>query len=717
MSRIVHLLAIAIMSALLFSDAEAGDRRQAKVELVGSVAAEEIRVLPVFASADTCIVRQDVGIVYRINGWVTGNELYKSYLDPSLSCPDPYPFTVTEINMPMIFDAATPLTVAVDVELADMSNPGCPSPGDMLTISSDWELQVPGAGLYDIWIPLDTPVTVTGPFFVGFFIANVIDTAAHAAVTCDSVPVTCVSYNIWDTEIGYIDLVSNDYFDFPGRLVLYASGVSGGGSGEQQPEPQLAWINPVMDSADVFLPCELWVMDTSGSGILDYVTFEYSSGGGWSIIGNDYDGSVPARNGVDQSVSGTGFSMAWDHSFLTEGEYTIRATAFDTLGRSASVTRTVLLEPTPPVPSVSTPSPFDWFCPSVQFLLNCPDENVSYIDLKTRAIANNYTLNLLTLNQQVLGDVDGNAADGNPVSDGEFGDYYSGPAAATIALRLWYERGYASVFKDGTVLMNAIQVAEALAALMDTRSDLGTRDDRMYLGLRQYLTTHGNYMLVDYQRDPNYHALRSWTQDQERAVILGLGGSPGLWVAVNGFTGWAVGGEYSMSISNPLTGTIQTVTWRDGIGQAELLIDGTWHPVEIMISVIADNWTISRTTVGADFDGSNGWSITWTPNSLVEGTRFYVVAGATDADENQGNTSTLIEYNCSAQYATGDFNNDGVTDIGDLYVLIQYIARGGPAPAGGGGRADCNCDTYINVADIVYFMNYLFGQTVTPPCY
>lgn len=717
MSRIVHLLAIATLTILLLSSTRAADRRQARLERIGSVVAEEIRVLPTFTAADTCMVRQDAGIAYRINGWVTGNELYKSYLDPSLSCPNPYPYTVTEINMPMIFDAATPLTVAVDVELADMTVPGCPFPGDMLTISSDWELQVPGAGLYDVWIPLDTPVTVTGPFFVGFFIANAIDTSVHAAVTCDTVPVTCVSYNIWETTTGYVDLVSNSYFNFPGRLVLYASGVTGGGAGSPQPEPRPAWVSPVKDSALVYLPGELWVVDTSGSNILDYVTFEYSSGGGWSIIGNDYDGSSPARNGVDQAVPGTGFSMVWDHTFLTEGTYSLRATVYDTLGRSASVTRTVVLEPTPPVPSISTPSPFDWFCPGAQFLLTCPDENVSYMDLKTRAIANNYTLNLLTLNQNVLGDVDGNAADGNPVSDGEFGDYYSGPAAATIALRLWYERGYTGILKNGATTMNSIQVAETLALLMGTRANLGTRDDRMYLGLQQYIRTHGNNMTVGYHRDPDYLALRSWTQDQERAVILGLGGSPGLWVAVNGFTGWANGSDYTMSISNPLTGQIQSVTWRDGIGQAELLLGGVWHPVEVMMSVVASNWTISRSTVGADFDGSNGWAMTWTPNGLVEGTKFYVVAGATDADGHQGSNSTLIEYNCSAQFAKGDFNNDAVTDMGDLYVLIQFIARGGPAPIGGAGRADCNCDTYINVADIVYFMNYLFGQTVTPPCY
>ena len=65
---------------------------------------------------------------------------------------------------------------------------------------------------------------------------------------------------------------------------------------------------------------------------------------------------------------------------------------------------------------------------------------------------------------------------------------------------------------------------------------------------------------------------------------------------------------------------------------------------------------------------------------------------------------------------TGDFNNDGAADLGDLFLLTDFITRGGPPPAGGGARADANCDNYVNVTDVVYFMNYLFGN-VGAPCY
>lgn len=719
MKRTAFLLVLLLLTTILASTAPAQDKAQARIERIGDLAATELRVLPTFGTADTCIVRHDLGITWGINGWVVGNELYKSYLDPSLTCPDPYPFTVTEINMPMAFDAATPLTVAVDVELADMTDPSCPFPGEMVTISSDWELQVPGAGLYDIWIPLDTPVVVNGPFLVGFFIGNVIDTAVHAKVTCDTVPVACRSYNIWETTTGYVDLANNEFYNFPGRLVLYASGVPGGGGGpDPDPIPQLTWVSPIEEDQLLFFPSELWVEEATGSSIVDYVVFEYSDGVSWSVIGNDYDGASPTRNGVDPAVAGTGFSIEWNDDFLPDGEYTIRATVYDTLNRSASITRTVTIEATPPVPTIASHTNFDWFCPTLSLLLNCSDEDVSYMDMRARAVGNNYNLNLLTLNQNVLGDTDGNLGDGNPAAEGEFGDYYSGPAAATIALRVWYERGYGSIFQEGVVTMNSIAVAESLAVLFDTRADFGTRDGKLISGLREYIADHGNNMRLDYLRDPDYVELRSWVQDYERSVVLGLGGDPGLWVALNGFTGWASGpDEYTVSISNPLTGQIETVTWRDGVGQAELQIDGTWHPVEMMVSIIADDWTVSRSTVGADFSGDDGWSIAWTPNGLVEGTKFFLMVGATDATNLTGVATLLAEYNCANQYVEGDFDNNGTADVGDLYLLIQFITNDGPPPAGGVGRADCNCDTYINVADVVYLMNYVFGHTTTPPCY
>lgn len=176
------------------------------------------------ATADTCIVFEGGEVSWRIDGWVFGNELYKAYLDPGAACTGGYPFEVSEIHIIMAFDSATPLNVSVDVEEATEASPGCNAPGSLLVMSSEYQNQVPEGGLYDVGIPLDEPYQVNGPFFGGIFISNLIDQTVGAAVTTDTIPTPCTSYNIWDETIGFIDLVNNQYFDFPGRLVVYAVG-------------------------------------------------------------------------------------------------------------------------------------------------------------------------------------------------------------------------------------------------------------------------------------------------------------------------------------------------------------------------------------------------------------------------------------------------------------------------------------------------------------
>ncbi len=66
------------------------------------------------------------------------------------------------------------------------------------------------------------------------------------------------------------------------------------------------------------------------------------------------------------------------------------------------------------------------------------------------------------------------------------------------------------------------------------------------------------------------------------------------------------------------------------------------------------------------------------------------------------------------QFLCGDVNKDGVVDIADVVYLINYLFIGGPAPdpiqAG-----DVNLDGVVNIADVVYLVNYLFMDG-SPPC-
>lgn len=704
---------ICMAAVLLAGDSYGAGKHQAALIPLAGGARQSLGNMVSLSAADTCLVSQNQTIVYKIDGWVTGNELYKALLDPGKSCTNPYPFTVTAINMPMFFAGTTPLTVSVDVEAVDSTSiPGCKVPGVLKAISMDYNFTVPGAGSYDIWIPLDTPLVVNGPFFAGFFIGNAVDVSAGAAVLVDTFPAICATYNIWDTTIGFIDLCNNSYYTFPGRLAMEASGVPGGTA--SGPAPQISWLMPVANEL-LLGQKELWAWENSGSIIIDYVSFAYSYNGGPYIeIGRDYDGISPNRDGVYTPVPGNGYSYAWDFSALAEGTYTLKATAVDTLGRSASATVPVTLEPTPPIAAITSPQNGQDFCSPVPIIMSSSDNNMSFVEVYRKQANWNYAAGLPTMNQSSVGDANGNTLDGNHAPT-EFGDYYSGPVAATMALKLWSNRGYTAPMSQAYVPLPMDSIAERLAVNFKTRLNKGTSDELLFAGLRDYLVAKGNEFNLDSRRHPDYFTLRTWVEEEQRAVIIGLGGNAGPWMAVNGFKGWSqLDGTYLISVSNPVTGAFQDLPMRQGTLGGEVLYLSTWHPIDIMISVVAKNWTVTRSLCGADMDGTNGWSLNWTPTGLGEDSLYFIRSYGKDATGYRGASTILLRYNCSQVYVHGDYNNDGSIDVVDLLMLIDYVAKRGPAPTGGGGRADANCDHYVNMSDVVYFINYMFYGTSAP---
>lgn len=713
MSRILTLVCACLL--LTFSIASAASVKTGKSVRVAAKSRESLRPGFSLAAGDTCIVRHDKGLYWRIDQWVFGNELYKSYLDPEASCPLPYPFTIYEINMPMIFDATTPLVASVDVEVADFTDPNCPVPGDLLAISSQYQFTVPGAGIYDIWIPLDSPITVNGPFFVGFFIGNTFAAGVNPAIITDSVPTQCVSYNIWDTTVGYVDLGNNSTWNFPGRLVLYASGVSGG-TGTAQPAPDLTLLSP--DPVDtIFGSTTLWAWEKAGSKIIDHVVFEAKpSGGNYTEIGRDFDGRKTLRDGINNTLSGDGFSYFWDFSTRSEGIYTVRATAWDTTGRTSADSSSVYLEPTPPQPGIVSPENGNDFCPSLQLLMSLFDENFTRIDAFLNVADTFFTLNLLQLTQGSYGDANGNPLDGNRVSNGEFGENYSGPVAATQAIRVWYDRGYRQFMRQGLSDIPIKDFVESMATNFSTRANRGTYDENLVQGLHQHLDPFG-ITTIDYRRGPDYFAIRTWIEDEERSVILGLGDNPGMWVAVDGFSGWSdLNGQFIVNIANPVNGMIEPCPVRNISGNSDIQIGGVWHSVDIMVSIMVNTWNVPRQLIGTDNNGGNGWLIGWTASGIRDQSPVFFRAVGIDATNLSGSSAILLRNDCANFYVEGDYNGDLQVNLQDLVYLIDFVLNGGPAPVGGAGRSDANCDNYMNVTDVVYFMNFMFG-TAGAPCY
>lgn len=96
--------------------------------------------------------------------------------------------------------------------------------------------------------------------------------------------------------------------------------------------------------------------------------------------------------------------------------------------------------------------------------------------------------------------------------------------------------------------------------------------------------------------------------------------------------------------------------------------------------------------------------------------RWYVVT-KTDAGEFTGPvwsfSTTACEPSCQLR---GDANHDGMIDISDLVYLVNYMFGGGTPPPMM-DEADINGDGSVDVADLVYLVNYMFGGGPEPvPC-
>jgi len=84
---------------------------------------------------------------------------------------------------------------------------------------------------------------------------------------------------------------------------------------------------------------------------------------------------------------------------------------------------------------------------------------------------------------------------------------------------------------------------------------------------------------------------------------------------------------------------------------------------------------------------------------------------ATDFSGNESDPSNEAQ---GGYYIAGDANADGEINMADVVYLLNYLFANGPAPtplpAG-----DANCDGIVDIADAVYLINYLFIDGPPPP--
>ncbi len=71
----------------------------------------------------------------------------------------------------------------------------------------------------------------------------------------------------------------------------------------------------------------------------------------------------------------------------------------------------------------------------------------------------------------------------------------------------------------------------------------------------------------------------------------------------------------------------------------------------------------------------------------------------------------------TCDWVGGDADGSGYIDIDDVVYIINYIFGGGPDPIPDVLAGDADCTGYIDIDDVVYLINYIFGGGPAPcPC-
>lgn len=679
---------------------------------------------PRFSTAELCTVRLVEDPYWLITGWLAGQELYKAYQDPALTCTAPYPFSVEEVYMTFYVAKKTYLNVSVDVETADLTDPSCPVPGDLVSVSSEYPFELYLVNnlptLWRVAVPLDSAAVMDGPYFCGFSISTPLigegqfsQDSVHLVI--DSIPELCSNYNLWNDTLGFVDLADNIYYDFPGRLQLYSAGTTGG-SGGYDPMPILNYVTPKPD-AFVGAPLKVWVNDAVNSKIVDSMRFEYrTSTSGWMRFDASDGANHALRNGVDPSGNGPGYIAELPPVGTADDLFRLRATTYDTLFRKASVQLDVTMDPTPPRLDILYPGDMDTICLPYTFMTNTADDDIATVKFYHKLISTDYGVSVIALHQSNYGDTDLDPVDGNPVAEGEYGDYYCGPVAAAIAMKYWNDQGYPDIMRELLRTIPVDTVVERMATLMNTRANDGTYDDFMAKGINDYINAHGSDLFVESFSKPDYMMLRKIFEERELLPIMGLSGTPGLYVVLSSFAGLDDGsGQFPITVSDPLTGMIISTYMKDVDGGSQVMYAGNWLDLDIILGVGAFAHINSRTEFAtASFSGGN-WIYDWesTPSLSDDSLYFFTAIGTDNVNRKEISTS-VFRYHCNLNRVMGDYNGDDLVNSLDVLTLINFIYNGGSAPVGGAHRADANCDFNIDLGDVIYLVKYLYEGGAEP---
>ncbi len=157
---------------------------------------------------------------WAISNFIFPPEEYKLVFDPRATCSVcPIGFLVNTVHVAL--QTAGACTIVMEVNVEEASYPvgaDCPVPGPVLCSSGLYTVNLPGAGLYDIGLPIQCSCyTMDRIYLLSFYIES--STCAPDLIV-DAGPATlCTNWNNYGS--GWYDLVAQ-FPTWPGQLLFWA---------------------------------------------------------------------------------------------------------------------------------------------------------------------------------------------------------------------------------------------------------------------------------------------------------------------------------------------------------------------------------------------------------------------------------------------------------------------------------------------------------------
>jgi hypothetical protein len=123
-------------------------------------------------------------------------------------------------------------------------------------------------------------------------------------------------------------------------------------------------------------------------------------------------------------------------------------------------------------------------------------------------------------------------------------------------------------------------------------------------------------------------------------------------------------------------------------------------------------------------EGDTEWTRLMRDDSLASGADAvaltsdgnYIIAGGVSRSFYEPGNSFLLKLTSSGQASLrGDLTGDEQVNIADVIYLVNYLFKGGSAPEQP-LSADANCDGIVDLGDLIYLIDYLYKKGPKPGC-